>query len=158
MRRRVQKQAFQVGFDSQNATRMSCENAHCQNYEHGFVVVLNPQDERHASMASLIKQDGTRRHVALRSQDALDYLANHAERMGLTDHPQALTAVIERTPPDMLVFIFAPGTPCFRGHLDREVVFVHRTPRNVRVHANGRDWNEDMDESADRVHRLRKRG
>lgn len=152
------QQAFSIGFDSQNAVRMSCENAHCGNYVNGFAVVLNPQDETDARRASLIKNDGTRKHVALRSQDAPDYLANHAERMGLTNHPEKLIALVKSLPPDLLVFIFAPRTPCLTGHKDREVVFVHRTPRSAYVHANGRDFNEDMDESADRVNRLRARG
>jgi hypothetical protein len=151
-------QDFKIGFLSDGATRMSCENAQCANFQNGFVVVLDPQDAKHANAATLIKQDQTRKHVALRSQDALDYLANHAERMGLTDHPEALTGVIERTPPDFLVFIFAPGTQCFAPHKDREVLFVHRTSRNVRVHTRPVDFNEDMDESADRVGRLRQRG
>lgn len=141
------------------ALRMSCQDAKCEAERDGWVTILDPNDAKHASAARWIMGDQGRKYIHLRSEDALEYVANHADTLGFTADVPKLTGILERTPPGMLVFIFEPGQPCFRPHVDRAVIFTHMTPRgDVRTHERPVDWNEHVNIEADRVHVLRQRG
>lgn len=164
-------QQFAISLDRSNATRMSCSDANCQQKEHGWATVLDPENAEHVKAARWIEGDSGRRYLKLASESALEYLVNHQESLGLTI-TESLFTLLERTPAGMLVFLFYPGQQCFRPHLDREVAFVHRTgilvrgamhpvfqpTGGARMHVRPRDFNEHFNEEADRVNEAVKRG
>ena len=150
-------QQFRIKLDAQRALRQSCLDVHCEAEANGWITVLDPSVEKHASAMRWIKGDQGRRFIELRSEDALEYVTNHADT-GFTGNAVKLTEVLKRTPPGMVVFIFYPGQQCFRPHLDREVVFAHQTKARVYTHANDKDFKEHFDQEADRVNRMVQRG
>ena len=151
-------QQFKIGMLREGATRMSCVNAHCDAERNGWVTVLDPTVEKHVKAANWIKNDTGRRYIELDSADAVDWVVQNGRQQGITDDEGKLIGILQRTPPGMVVFIFPPGQQCFRPHLDREVVFVHQTPRETRVHTRPVDWNEHFNEEADRLNRVIQRG
>ena len=151
-------QHFKIGFLAEGATRMSCQNADCEQSRKGWVTVLDPGNARHAAALVELQARGAWRFHQLCSDDAADWVTNHAAAQGYTDHTGALMAVIGRTPPGMLMLVFPAGQPCLRGHADREVIFTHETARGVRrVHTRPVDFNEHVNQEADRIEVLRER-
>jgi hypothetical protein len=146
-------QRFNIVLSEELATRMSCQEAECQQYRNGWVTTLDEGSEQGASDAHWIRTESKRGFIECRSEDALTYLDNQ----GFT------------FPPGLTVFIFAPGQDCFREHKDREVVFLHQRGLLVgahgfqataepRVHTRPQDFNEHFNESAYAVERMVQRG
>lgn len=150
-------QRFRIGMIREGALRMTCVEAHCAQEREGWVTILDAADETHQGMAKLIREESGRRYHEVRSEDALEFVDAHGARIGMVNL-EPLKAVLERTPPGFLVFIFPPGQACFRSHLDREVIFVHEQGAMKRVHTRPQDFNEDFNETADRVNTLLQRG
>ena len=145
--------------DMHDALRMSCQNANCENERKGWVTVLNVQgDAQHAVAARFLEQDSGRRYIKLAPDDAADWFAVHGADAGMTLTPR-LQDLIAAAPSGFLLYLFPPGQPCFRRHLDREVVFQHAGARGAkRLFENPRDFNESHNEEADKVNLLRQRG
>lgn len=137
----------------ESVLRMSCENAHCEQAERGWVAVIDPLDREQLATARFMDESG-RHFLKLRSELALEYLLANGEREGITLVPQ-LRALLEVTEPGKLVYLFFPGQPCLKGHIDNEVVFQHDTVRGSRIHERPEDFTEHMNEEADRVGVLR---
>lgn len=134
------------------ATNMSCRDANCSAWRGGWLSVLDVHGTpAHADAANWIKRSSGRRYIELPSEGALEYLLTHELDLTVT---QELRDILGRTAPNMVVFIFPSGQQCFREHLDREVVFAH----DAYVHANPRDFNEDMNIEGDKINRLLKSG
>lgn len=153
-------QKFEINMYSDQehgATRMSCQNANCEQERNGWMVVLDPENAKHRAAADFIVNDSGRRYLKVASEQALDAIAKVGDQLDVVDLEE-VRAVVRRTPPGMLIFVFSRHQQCFRSHLDREVEFVHATPRSRYVHANPKDFEEDMDESADAVGVLAQRG
>lgn len=138
---------------------MSCVNADCEAERKGWVTVLDMQgNEKHAQSARLIEQDSGRRFIRLESEDALDWFDANGARAGMTLTPQ-LHDMLAAVPRGFVIYLFPPGQQCFRPHMDREVSFLHRYPRGrTYEHVNHKDFEEDFNESADRVGVLQQRG
>lgn len=150
-------QKFQIGMLRDGAMRMTCREAGCEQERNGWAVVLDVAQPVHRQAARTIRDDRTRRHIEVASEGARAYLEANGPALGLTVTP-GLAGLLERTPPGMAVFLFPPGQPCFREHLDREVVFVHRASERVRLHQRPQDFTEHFNEEADRVNRMIQRG
>ena len=152
-------QHFTITLDRNNALRMSCQNANCENERKGWVTVLNVAgDEKHAAAARLIEQDSGKKYLKLDPDAALEWLAVHGADYGMTLTPR-LHDLITACPRGFLLYLFPPGQPCFKRHLDREVSFAHRTPRGVvRVHERPLDFNEHHNEVAYAINQERQRG
>ena len=136
------------------ATQMTCKEAGCEANAKGWFMALDVAgNSDHAEFATWVKQKSGRRFFEWLAPHALDE-ALRREASGDLVVPPELRAMLGALPAGMLVFCFTPGQTCFKQHLDREVVFAH----DKYVHANGRDFNEDMNESADRAGVLRQRG
>lgn len=156
-------QKFGIRLDAAAGTRMTCSEANCQNAEHGWAIVLDPENTEHARAAAWIKGDSGRRFIETRSELALEYLVGHGARLGITVTP-ALSGLLQRTPPGMVVFLFYPGQQCFKVHVDREVVFAHqrglsmagvfRATSAARIHERPEDYMEHFNEEADKVNRM----
>ena len=155
-------QQFKIALISdpaRGATRMTCVEANCEHERNGWVTVLDPQNDRHASAWKWLRGDQGRRFIELRSENAAEWVTNHGAAQGVTDHEGKVAALIARTPPGLLLLLFPPGQQCLRPHVDREVVFAHADERrNVRVHERFADYREHWDEEADRVNRMVTRG
>lgn len=155
-------QRFTIAMHSdpaRGATRMSCVDAYCENERNGWVMVLDPNNAKHASALRWIHGDSGRKFVSVRSEEAADYFANHGAAQGITDTEGRLADLISRTPPGLIVLAFPPHQQCFQPHVDREVVFAHRDARaNLRIHERFPDYREHWDEEADRVNRMVQRG
>ena len=152
----MRNQSFRVDLlkdRAAGAVSMSCREAGCANFEHGWLTVLDPGNENHRTVAGWIKDYSGRRFYELRSEGALDRLEALEDRGDLRLTPE-LRAMLGRTAPGLLVFLFPPGQQCFQPHVDREVVFRH----NRYVHARPTDWVEDFNEQADKIATLRRRG
>lgn len=134
-------------------TRMTCEEAKCEANSKGWFSILNVQDAEHAQMATWIKQHSRRRFWEWDSTHALDQALILQARGEMTVTPD-LHEVLLNLAAGLIVFAFPPGQQCFTQHLDREVVFLHNRYR----HVNGRDFNEDMNEQADKVNTALGRG
>ena len=152
-------QHFTISLDRNNALRMSCQNANCENERNGWVTVLNVAgDEKHTAAARLIEQDSGKNYLKLDPEGAIEWVAVHGTDYGITLTPR-LHDLIAACPRGFLLYLFPPGQACFKRHLDREVVFAHRTPRGVvRVHARPLDFNEHHNEEAYRINLERQRG
>lgn len=148
-------QRFRIGLLGHDYLRMTCANANCQQQARGWAIVLDPEDAKHVKAADHIKNDSGRRYVELRSEDAAEYLSLHGTALGVDMAP--LRALVKRTPPGMLLFVFPPGQQCFRVHKDREVVFVHDARDRQRVHTP-LGFNEDFNDTAYRTSRLIEQG
>ena len=127
------------------ATPMSCREAHCEQYEKGWISTMNPADPDHAILIDwLRRRQSGREFREYPSEEALAYLPPCNENIIL--------------PPGLIVFLFEPGQQCFREHEDREVVFSHTKRGQRRIHAAPRDFNEHFNEEAYSVQRARERG
>ena len=135
------------------ATRMTCREAGCAAERDGWAMVLDTADDQHARAARRIRDDSGRRFVELKSDGAAEALERQADALGIANM-EPLRAVLGRTPPGMVVFVFPPGQQCFRIHEDREVVFAH----DRYVHTNPLGFNEDFNIEADRIDRAIRRG
>lgn len=72
----------------------------------------------------------------------------------------------------LVEFTFQPGQKCFNEHeapdelrrephikqLDKQEIFIHRSPDGFRVHDRPLDWTEHMNIEVDKVERKRKEG
>lgn len=138
-------------------TQMSCQDANCQAYAEGWVTVLDTSDDKMAGAATWIKQSSRRKFYEWDGPHALDEAMREQSHGRLNLTPE-LRAALTGLGEGMVVFMFHRGQQCFKEHLDREVKFHHVKPGSVYEHVNGRDFNEDSNETADRLHILRKRG
>jgi hypothetical protein len=158
----LSNQRFRVallGSPEAGAVRMSCRDAGCENERSGWAVVLDPDDAKHAGAMRFIEGNSGRRFIKLGSDDAADWIANHAAAQGVTDNAGRLATLVANTAPGLVIYVFPPGQQCFRIHVDREVQFTHRDRRGVmRLHDRPVDFNEHMNEEGDRVNRLLQRG
>lgn len=148
-----------VSDPARGAVPMSCENANCENWRNGWAVVLNVQgDVQHAAAGREIEHRSGRRYLKLDPEDAVDWFAIHGAGHGMTLTPR-LNELIAATPRGFVLYLFPPGQPCFKRHVDRDVVFAHRGPRGaVRVHERPLDFNEDWNETAYDFERRTQRG
>lgn len=155
MRGHGRRQSFSIRFlgGPEWATRMTCREAGCAAEREGWVMVLDPANDAHARAATSIKDNSGRQFVELRSESAAGELQGRAGALGIVE-TAPLLAIIGRTPPGMLVFVFPPGQQCFRLHQDREVVFAH----NQYIHQSPAGFNEDFNIEADRINRAIQRG
>lgn len=144
---------FKIVFRRDLATRMSCEEAHCEANAKGWFSVLNVATDEHAALATWIKTRSRRSFWEWDSAHALEAALLLQSRNEINVTPE-LQQMLSSLAPGLVVFAFPPGQQCFKEHLDREVVFKH----GDYVHANGRDFNEDHNETFDRVGVLRQRG
>lgn len=147
------KQDFRILLLRDIATRMTCQEANCPNYDHGWAVVLDVSTAAHAGMATWIKEQSRRRFYEFTGADALEG-ALRLDATGDLTVTFGLQRLLESVTPDMAVFLFPPGQQCFKEHKDREVVFRH----NQYVHTRPLDFNEDFNETADRVNTALRRG
>lgn len=134
-------------------TLMSCREAGCEAEARGWFMVLDTSDEEHAEFATWVKDRSGRRFFEWVAPYAVEEALRREASGDLTVTPE-LRAMLESLAPGMAVFAFPAGQTCFKAHTDREVVFTH----NRYVHANGRDYNEDMNETAYRLGKLRQVG
>lgn len=134
-------------------TRMTCEEAGCTANAKGWFTVLDVATEDHAALANWIKRFSRRRFWEWDSLHALEEALRLQSRGELTVTPD-LREMLSRMAIGLRVFCFPPGQQCFKNHLDREVVFK----RNEYIHTRPVDFNEDMNERADRLGVLRQRG
>lgn len=133
-------------------TRMTCEEAECQQYRNGWVTTLDESTGEHAQLAQWIRKESKRGYIECRSEDAGTYLDGQGMNF----------------PPGLRVFIFHAGQTCFRPHKDREVVFQHQRgflePRKFiptsapRIHTRPQDFNEHMNESVYKLERMAQSG
>lgn len=139
------------------ATNMTCENANCEAHRKGWVSVLDVTTEDGAWQATFIKERSGRKFYEWSGTNALEE-ALKLQASGDITVTEPLRAMLAQLAPGLVVFVFPPGQQCFRIHEDREVKFHHVTRAGAYEHANGRDFNEDSNETADRLHILRQRG
>lgn len=144
---------FRIAFRRDRATRMTCEEAHCEANAKGWFTVLDVATAEHATLATWIKTRSRRTFWEWDGAHALEEALRLQSRGELTVTPD-LQQMLTGLAPALRVFCFPPGQQCLTRHLDREVVFQH----NAYVHANGRDFNEDQNETAERLGVLRQRG
>lgn len=126
-------------------TLMTCKEAGCEDFEHGWVGVYDERSDLGARQAHYIRRESGRHFRELRSEEV----------------PELLPELLQLLPalaPGLTVFMFAPGQRCFRQHLDREVKFFKRTALGAREHDLPRDWQEDFNETAYQAQRLVERG
>jgi hypothetical protein len=136
---------------ARGAVRMSCGDVRCAAQRDGWLTTLDPEDGKHVAMMRWIEGDSGRKFFKLHSEDAAEWVARYGATKGITDHAGTLAGILQRTPPGLVSYLFPPGQQCFRPHIDREVTFSHVTPRSNYVHATPKDWEEDMEETADAV-------
>lgn len=140
------------------ALRMSCQNSDCEQERNGWLMVLDPDNAKHRDAMDFIVNDSGRRYFKVASEQAIDALARLGDQLDVVNLDQ-VKAIAGRTPPGMVLFVFARHQQCFRQHVDREVEFVHRTARGTeRVHERPVDFNEHVNEEAYRAGVLRQRG
>lgn len=133
---------------------MTCVNADCEAERLGWMMVLDPANEKHRGAALFIEQDSGRRYIRFLASEAEEQIA-HGEGWGV--NLSRIREVITRAMPSMLVYVFPPGQQCFKRHLDREVIFTHATRARLVSHSP-RGFNEHMNEEAERINELRNRG
>lgn len=138
----MDQQHFRIGLLREGAIYMSCSEARCPSYEHGWVVVVDEGSDLGQRQAHYIRYQSGRGFVEFPSQEASAYL----EGEGLD------------LPPGLTVFKFYAGQQCFARHLDREVLFVHEKAGQRRLHARPQDFIEDWNEEAYRANRALERG
>lgn len=131
-------QVFKITRLPDSGATMTCQEARCPNYEHGWVTVLDPANPQHQKAAHDIRTRLGRRFIEFPSEEA----GEHLDGEGID------------LPGGLLVFKFYAGQQCFKAHEDREVVFSH----DRRIHVNPRDFNEDFNETVDRIATARGRG
>lgn len=151
-------QEFRIGLPREGALRMTCQEARCEQEANGWATVLDPRQPKHAAAAQWLREQQSRHFFELRSEEALEWLDAKGAGAGVEDRRGALRALLGRTPPGMLVFVFPPGQVCFRPHLDREVVFQHRQGAHTRVHERPEDYIEHWNEESYRVNRMMGKG
>lgn len=158
MRRNGSGHVFNIGLHGgEFGTEMSCQNANCVAYREGWVSVLDTTNDQMAGAANWIKRFSGRKFYEWDGAHALEEAMREQALGRLTVTPE-LQAMLTGLAAEMVVFYFFPGQQCFREHLDREVKFHHVQPGHIYEHVNGRDFNEDANETADRLHILRQRG
>lgn len=167
-------QQFQIELNKELGTPMSCQDADCANYHNGWMMVLNPAEEDHRAICEWIREASGRRYIEHASGEAIVAIEKRvaAGDLGMTLSPM-LRETLERTPPGMVVFIFPPGQQCFKGHLDREVVFAHQRGRQRgrdlagslfvpagarRIHTRFEDFREHQNDESYKLARARERG
>lgn len=135
------RQRFKITLLREGATRMTCREANCSQYENGWMTILDESTEQGAAGAHYIRTESGRRYIAFASEEA----TNHLGAAGL------------KIAAGMTVFKFYPGQECFREHADREVVFSHHQGERRRIHTP-RDFNEHFNESAQKAVEAAERG
>lgn len=136
------------------ATNMTCREANCEAYRKGWLCVLDVSGETGAWQATWIREKSGRRFYQWAGPDALEEALRIQATTGDIKVTDELRAALTGLAPQLVVFAFPAGQQCFRMHEDREVVFQH----NSYVHSNGRDFNEDFNETGDAVNRMLQRG
>lgn len=124
-------QQFKIKMLREGATRMTCREADCQQYENGWMTILDESTDQGKAGAHYIRKESGRHFIAFQSEEA----TNHLGFAGMT------------IAPGMTVFKFFPGQTCFREHLDREVVFSQHKGDRPRLF-QPRDFNEAFTEEA----------
>ena len=154
------KQRFNIALlGGEYATAMTCKEAGCARFVEGWLTVLDPGDADHAVLIQWIRERSGRRFWDFASQDALEGMLRLAARGSIAKVPHDLHALLERTPPGLMVFLFEPGQQCFQEHLDREVVFGHHDKMgNRRVHTRPLDFNEHFNQESGAIERAIERG
>lgn len=147
-------QQFRIRLDAADALRMSCADANCANWRNGFVIVLDPTDEKHRQWGRFIEGSG-RTYARFVASDGAAYLEANGANLGVD--LVHLRAVVGRALPHMLVYAFSPGQTCFKNHKDREVEFLHATRERVQTHSP-LGFNEHWNEEGDRINQAVKRG
>lgn len=154
----MRSQQFKIGFlGGEFADEMTCRDAGCPAWREGWASILDVSTDAGAAAATWIKQQSGRKFYEWPGSSALEEALRLETQGALTVTPP-LRACLEALTASMVVFYFHPGQRCFREHLDREVVFSHQTRGQRRIHANGREFNEDQNETAYRLGVLRQYG
>lgn len=130
----LRSQQFRIKKLRDGATRLTCREANCQQYEHGWMTILDEATDQGKAGAHYIRKESGRRFIAFQSEEATNHLGAQALTIG----------------PGLTVFKFYPGQTCFREHLDREVVFIHQQGERRRIHRPV-DFNEAFNEEAARA-------
>ena len=136
------------------ATAMSCANAGCAAYRHGWLCVLDVSSDTGAGQAAWIKQGSGRRFYEWPASSALEDALRVEAATGDISVTTELRALLTGLAPGLVVFAFPPRQQCFREHLDREVKLYHGRYEHVKA----QDWIEDYNQQADAVNTARERG
>src|SRR3990167_6633203 len=75
MRKSRPSQTFKIQkFGGVYALQMSCREAGCEQYERGWVNILDPENDEHAQLANWFHNGSGRQFFEFRSEDALESL------------------------------------------------------------------------------------
>lgn len=150
------EQNFKIAMVREGATKMTCQDAHCAHYENGWATMIDESSELGQRQAFWIRNAAARKYKEFPSEEAPEHMGESGANI----------------PAGMTVFLFYPGQKCFQEHLDREVLFVAQKGRrgmatvgvgpikarvpqfyaeSSRVHVNPRDFNEHMNEEAEKA-------
>lgn len=141
MQRRGQQ--FRIALlGGKHATRLTCSEARCLQYERGWLTIVDERTDMGRKQAHYIRTESRRGFVEFRSEDAGAHL--DGETVAIPD--------------GMTVFKFYAGQQCFGTHEDREVVFVHQKRDVRRVHSRPLDFNEHFNEEAAKLAEAAERG
>lgn len=133
-------QQFKIALLREGATKMTCREAKCEQYERGWITVVDERSDKGARQAQYIRTQAGRKFIEFPSEGASLHLQGEiAIAYGLT------------------VFKFFSGQECFRPHADREVVFSQQKGARRRVYTP-RDFNESFNEEAAKVAETAGRG
>jgi len=125
-------QQFKIALLDDGATKMTCREAQCGQYERGWITVVDERTARGARQAHYIRAEAGRKFIEFPSEEAGEHLGGEmamAIGCGLT------------------VFKFYAGQPCFAAHADREVMFVHQEGERRRM-LMPREFNARFNEEA----------
>ena len=139
---------YRIRMDMQDVLRMTCVNANCLNERNGWVIVLDPTNDKHIGAEKFIEQDSGRKYARILARDGAAYIDKHGAGLGVD--LVHLRQVVARALPLFIVHVFPPGQQCFVRHLDREIHFSVATRERERVHSKPLEWNEDFNGAADR--------
>ena len=117
--------------------RASCAEVDCEQWQRGWVVVLDPAAPAYRDLRRAIDASG--RRYRLTTTDAVN-----AER-GMV------------LPPGLEAAEFAPGQPCFREHLlplDREPLYIPRASGRTWTHSSWASWSAAYNDAAVTARRL----
>lgn len=138
------KQHFRIALLREGATRMTCREAKCQQYERGWMTVVDETSDLGQQQAHYIRTESGRRFVSFTADNP----------------PSAHAAIVAgmQIAGGMTVFLFYAGQECFREHADREVLFAHDKGQRRRVHTRPQDWMEHFNEEAYRAAETARKG
>lgn len=117
--------------------RASCAEVECEQWQRGWVVVLDPAAPAYAELRRAIDASGRRYRIT--TTDAVN------EERGMV------------LPPGLEAAVFDGGQTCFREHLlplDREPLYIHRDRGRTWEHASWASWRDAYNEAALSARRL----